>query len=342
MAFYSKAQATVNTIIDVRKLSDLIPMDSPSAVLDEVKIILNMISPTFNDAKVTSVFILTLNLYNGNYQGYQACNTEYHDLQHTTDTFLAMARLIHGAIIHGASFTDHEINLGLSAALLHDAGYIQKRHDKHGTGAKYTANHVQRSMDFFEHYGHEYGLSDQDISAGRTMILCTDLTANLSNINFPSKNIAVLGQMLGAADFLAQMADRIYLEKLLFLYQEFKEAKVGGYESEIDLLKKTVGFYDFIAKRMSTALGMTDQFMIHHFVARWGIMNDLYREAIEGQKNYLKQILSQDSDPRDYLRRNEIVAKIRKQYHKYGLGNKALSVYRLFNGKLRSIPQAVS
>ena len=93
---------------------------------------------------------------------------------------------------------------------------------------------------------------------------------------------------------------------------------------------------------MLTALGMTDQFMIHHFVARWGIMNDLYREAIEGQKNYLKQILSQDSDPRDYLKRNEIVAKIRKQYHKYGLGNKALSVYSLFNGKLRSIPQAVS
>jgi hypothetical protein len=341
MAYFSTIQqSAVNEVIDIRKLADLLPMDSPGAVLDEVKIILHMISPHFNEAAVTSAFILTMNLYNGNYPGYRACNTEYHDLRHTTDTFLAMARLIHGAIIKGETLTDHEMALGLIAALLHDSGYIQKKHDQHGTGAKYTAYHVQRSMDFFEQYGIEYGLSDEDIASGRTMILCTDLAVDVSNIHFPSKQIELLGKMLGTADLLAQMADRVYLEKLLYLYREFKEAKVGNYKSEIDLLEKTVGFYDFIANRFNTSLDAVNRYMSFHFLSRWGIMNDLYQEAVENQKNYLKKILNiQGADPRDYLRRSGIVANIRRRYNKHRL-SKVFSVHRSLNDRLHPIPQA--
>jgi hypothetical protein len=121
--------------------------------------------------------------------------------------------------------------------------------------------------------------------------------------------------MLGAADLLAQMADRTYLSKLLFLYHEFREGKVGDYESEVDLLRKTVGFFDFINHRLETVLGATHRLMRSHFASRWGIHGDLYDEAIEKQKNYLKQILEMsDTDPRDYLRREGIVDRIRKKY----------------------------
>lgn len=300
----------------IKKLSDYVRMDSPEAVLDEVQVILDLISPGFNAAPVGAAFKFTVNLYMGDYPGYRACNTEYHDLRHITDTFLAMARLIHGAVAEGEDFTDRQIVLGLIAALFHDSGYIQEEHDKEGTGAKYTTNHVQLSMNFLESHGAELGLSNEEVTAGRAMIFCTDIAVDISTIiAFPSARIELLGKMLGAADLLAQMADRTYLEKLLFLYDEFREAGIGGYESHIDLLRKTVGFYDFTVQRLETVLDGTDRFMILHFARRWNINANLYHEAIEKQKNYLKRILkAQDFDPRDHLKRGGIVDNIRDKY----------------------------
>lgn len=312
-----KRRSTENRIADARQLSSLVQMDSPQAVLDEVQLILELISSGYNVALVTSTFISTVRLYEGSYPGYRACNTEYHDLNHMTDTFLAMARLIHGVVIDGGAFTDRQIDLGLIAALLHDAGYIQEEHDREGTGSKYTTSHVQRSMGFLKRYGAEHGLSNEEIAAGRTMILCTDLAVDISTIVFPSTKVELLGKMLGAADLMAQMADRTYLEKLLFLYYEFREAGVGDYESEVDFLRKTIGFYDFIAQRLETTLDATDRFIVSHLASRWDVQANLYQEAIGRQKNYLQQILNMpDSDPRDNLKRGQIVDKVRRKYGK--------------------------
>jgi len=297
------------------QLYNLIPMDSPQDVLDEVIVILDLISPDFDTAPVTYAFNMAVNLYKGKYPGYRACNTEYHDLHHTINTFLAKVRLIHGAVLDGETFTNQHITLGLITALLHDVGYIQEEHDMDGTGAKHTANHVQRSMDFLERHGSELGLSYEEITEGLAIILCTDLAVDISTIVFTSDKVELLGKMLGSADLLAQMADRTYLEKLLLLYCEFKEAEIGDYESEVDLLQKTLAFYDFIAQRLKTSLDATDRFVSSHFASRWGTHANLYHVAIEKQRNYLKQILEiQDSDPRDHLKRDGIVDKIRRAY----------------------------
>ena len=216
-------------------IHSLTRMDSPEAVLDEVLYILRLISPGYDADPLTDVFMTTVDLYEGRYPGYQACNVGYHDLNHITDTFLTMARLIHGAVVDGESFSEREIAIGLIAALLHDAGYIQEEHDKVGTGAKYTTIHVQRSMIFFGAYGKQYGLTNEEITASQTMIHCTDLNVDISTISFQSSVVEFLGKMLGAADVLAQMSDRKYLEKLLFLYYEFKEGLVEGYEGEADI-----------------------------------------------------------------------------------------------------------
>jgi len=297
-----------------KQLYELIKSDTAEAVLDEVLLILKSISTDVDSAPVSSAFMTTLELFKGTYLGYQACNTEFHDLRHSIETLLAMARLIHGAVIDGKNFTNDQIVVALIAAILHDAGYIQEGSDRGGTGAKYTASHVQRSMDFLERYGKEAGLSDEAVATGRTMIHCTDLSVDIKAIAFPSIEIQMLSKMLGAADLLAQMADRTYLEKLLFLYHEFSEAQVGDYESELDLLEKTVGFYDFIAHRLESTLDSTDGFMISHFAERWKINRNLYQEAIERQKNYLMQILQKPTDPRSYLRRDDIVFKIDEKY----------------------------
>ena len=304
-------------MVNQTNLYDLVQMDSPEAVLDEVRIVLRLISPDYDVAPVRDAFMTTVDLYEGRYPGYQACNVEYHDLNHITDTFLVMARLIHGAVIDGESFSDREITIGLIAALLHDAGYIQEEHDSEGTGSKYTTIHVERSMAFFGAYGKQYDLSNEEIAAGQSMIHCTDLSVDISTIPFHSAAVEILGKILGAADLLAQMSDRKYLEKILFLYYEFKEGMVGGYEDEVDILRKTVGFYDFIAQRLETALDGVDRFILPHLVARWNIHVDLYHQAIQNQKNYLHKILAiPNSNPRDYLKRDKIVDRVRKKYGK--------------------------
>jgi len=305
-----REKATLNDL----QLSKLIPMGSQEAVLEEAFVILDLISPDFNVIPVDSAFKATVDLFNGKYPGYRACNTEYHDLRHTIDTFLAMIRLIHGAVPDGEAFTDRQILIGLITALLHDVGYIQEDHDTEGTGSKYTSSHVRRSMDFLERHGSEFGLSYEEIVEGRAMILCTDLAVDISTIEFTTAKGALLGKMLGSADLLAQMADRTYLEKLLFLYYEFKEAGIGNYESEMDLLRKTLAFYDFIALRFKTGFDSVDRFMSSHFILRWGIKDNLYHVAIEKQREYLRTIMEiPKPDFRIHLKRDGIVDKIRTE-----------------------------
>jgi len=297
------------------KLYDLVDIYSPKAVLQEVQFILELISEDFDVSPVTTTFDLILNVFQGNHAQYRACNTHYHDLRHTTDAFLTMARLLHGALLNGEDLSESDISTALVAALFHDAGYIQERGDIEGTGAKYSSNHAQKSADFLERHGAECGLSKKQIHEGRIMILCTDVSQDIKSISFPSQKVEFLGRLLNAADILGQMSDRTYLEKLLFLYHEYKEGNVGDYESEADLLRRTVDFYDFIDKRLEPIIEKANRFMVSHLASRWNIHTNLYTEAIEGQRKYLEKILSiPNADPRDHLHRYAIIRKVRAIY----------------------------
>lgn len=297
------------------KLSDLVDIHSPEAVLTEVLEILRLISPDLDNAPVVSAFHTLVRLFSGTYPNYQACNTDYHDLRHTTDAFLAMSRLIHGAMLNGNRFSELHIVTGLVASLFHDVGYIQEAHDTEGTGAKYTAIHEQRSARFFERHGLENGLSEEELLGGKLMILCTDLTTEIGTINFPDPDVELLGRMINGADLLGQMADRTYLEKLLYLFHEFKEGKVGDYTGEVDILRKTPRFYHFIQKRLKKVSDLLDRFMVSHFRSRWMVDTNLYTEAILRQLEFLQEILAiPNADPRDYLKRRDIVQKVRKKY----------------------------
>ncbi|MFC1515991.1 hypothetical protein ACFL7E_04450 [Thermodesulfobacteriota bacterium] len=70
--------------MDNRLLHDLILMNSSAAVLDEVHLILGEISQEFDIALVTRAFHTTVDLFDGKYPGFQACNTACHDLHRTT------------------------------------------------------------------------------------------------------------------------------------------------------------------------------------------------------------------------------------------------------------------
>jgi hypothetical protein len=93
-----------------------------------------MIFEDFDFERVDLAFTDFMDLFAGRYPGYRKCNTRYHDLKHTTDTFMAMARLIHGAAIKGIKITRRGTSLWLISALMHDTGYIQTVDDQTGTG----------------------------------------------------------------------------------------------------------------------------------------------------------------------------------------------------------------
>lgn len=290
-----------------RLLADLVDMDSPEAVLDEVLFILTLLQPGMDPSQLANAFSFTVSLYQGQWPGEQACNTHFHDLRHITDTLLAMIRLIHGAVLSGQRMTPRQIFIGLVGALAHDAGYIQDIGDSCGTGAKYTRVHVERSMAFVQRYGQRYGLTAGEIPICQLMIHCTDLDTNVSELGFPSSAVEALSKMLACADLIGQMADRIYLEKLFHLYREFEEGQVNAYADEMDLLNKTLLFFPMVKERIRMQLGGCDNLAKVHFSRRWGIPENLYQVTIEKQKKYLEHILSHpDRDPIEFLRRKQI------------------------------------
>ncbi len=293
------------------QLSHLVQGDSPWTVLEEVEEIVRLTDEDFDFTHVRACFEDIVDLFEGRYEGYRACKLEYHNLQHTTDTLLAMVRLMHGAVVSGWSIDPHNTDLGLLTAIMHDTGYIQTSDDTEGTGAKYTLNHIERSAAFMRTYLLAHGFAERDYAICETILRCTGLNVKISEIAFASGQVELLGKMLGAADLLGQMGDRAYLEKLLFLYREFREGGIGGYQSELDLLEKTVGFYETTVQRLSRQLDGVDRFMRDHFRERWNIDRNLYAESIERQINYLVKILEDDrTDYRTYLRRGGLVDKL--------------------------------
>ena len=298
-----------------RRITDIFQIDSSVSLWSEVTEILRLISSSFPTDTIRPVFNSVNDLYHGNFPGYRACNTGYHDIRHATATFLAMTRLIHGAALDNCVFSASNVVAGLAAAILHDVGYIQAADDREGTGAKHKALHEQRSMDFLSRHGQAFGLSAEQIAAGRSIISCTDMQKDIGTISFASRQIKFLGKLLASADLLAQLSDQIYLEKLLFLFHECREAGIGNYKRESDIIEKALPFYDVFEDRLKLLKLKADRYLTSHFDSRSKIDENLYRVAIKRHKKYLTGILSsKDADPRHHLRRGGIVATVRRRY----------------------------
>lgn len=299
------------------QLANLVPMESPDAVLDEAITVLGHVSKQVDTVAIRYAFNQTVSLYQGAWEDIRCCSTDYHDLKHITDCFLAMVRLFHGAVETGVQYSPRQVHQGLVAALLHDVGYLQNSDDTEGTGAKYTACHVRRGMDFVGRHFASFGLQESEVHACIAMIHCTDLNCDPTSVPFDDSTSEQIGMMLATADILAQMADRIYLEKLLYLFYELDEARITNYSDEVDLLHQSKDFYTRMAERIETQLSSTNRFMLRHFKARWKTDEDLYQRAIDKQREYLTSILKgTDTDPLNRLRRSRIVDAVKHKYNR--------------------------
>src|SRR5439155_2237036 len=161
----------------------------PTAVEVEAQSAYLTIFPEGDRLFVTRVFAWAIECFTGHYRDYQAVDAHYHDFEHTLQGTLCMARLLCGRQRAGAqpALTECMFQLGLLAILLHDTGYLKKRDDTKGTGAKYTLTHVERSADFAARLLAEKGFSASDIKAVQNMIRCTGVEAKLSAIPFQNE-----------------------------------------------------------------------------------------------------------------------------------------------------------
>ena len=297
------------------KLYDLVDIINPKNVFKEIKHIISLMGNDFDYSILEHISDDVISIFSGNYPGYRASNTKYHDLEHTNSVALATARLIHGGFIEGHKFTPENILLALIAAFFHDIGFIQSVSDLKGSGAKYTIGHEYRSIDFMKKYLSQLSFSNQFKIDCSHIIMCTVLNLTPKEIPFRSMEFAILGKIVGSADLLAQMADREYLEKLFLLFKEFEEASLPGYGSELELLRKTEDFYKPVAqKRLMEEFDNVSAFMRSHFKDRWKIDRNLYTESITSNIKYLKSVISECKDSYNcyfqYLRRGGIQKKL--------------------------------
>ncbi len=208
-------------------------------------------------------------LFTGRYPGYNGCDTTYHDMQHTLDMTLALARLVSGyerSVEPRDRLGAARAQMAIITSLFHDSGYIRhETRDKDFTnGAEFTLYHVSRSADFLRRYLPELGLA-RDVGVASMIVHFTGYELDLDNIELDDPRDIICGHLIGTADMIAQMADRCYLEKCRDrLYNEFvvggvavENAKPGEYmvryKSGKDLLIKTPAFYQQVMReRLST------------------------------------------------------------------------------------------
>jgi hypothetical protein len=204
---------------------------------------------------VLRAFGWAIDCFTGRHRDYQAIDALYHDFEHTLQGTLCMARLLAGR--HRAHarpvLSRRMFELGLLAILLHDTGYLKRRDDRGGTGAKYTLTHVARSTEFAEELMAEKGYCWEEIHSVQHMIRCTGVNVDLAAIPFQSTRERIVGYALGTSDLLGQMAASDYVEKLPILYSEFVEAAEyseggmppgGGFSSADDLMSKSPLFWE--------------------------------------------------------------------------------------------------
>jgi hypothetical protein len=262
----------------------------PAAVEADVQSAYLAMFPDGDRFFVPRIFGWAIECFTGNYRDYQAVDAHYHDFEHTLQGTLCMARLLHRRHLAGAEppLTQRMVQLGLVAILLHDTGYLKKREDTEGTGAKYTVTHVERSAEFAAQLLAEKRFSASEIKAVQNMIRCTGVDARLGEIPFQSETEKIIGFALGTADLLGQMAAEDYVDKLPILFSEFAEAAkfshdqthfIGMFASAADLMEKTPIFWE---KYVQTKLN-------REFGGLYRFLNDPYPS---GPNAYLEKIES--------------------------------------------------
>ncbi len=284
-------------------VTNSVNVTAADSVCQHVREIFTSIYPANYFAPVEQSFEDFEKLFEGDFKGYQACDTFYHDKQHSLDMTLALMRLIEGynQLHPKAPLNADYAAIGIITALYHDAGYIRENGDENINGSVYTRVHVSRSANFLSQYLPMIGLADY-VEIATNIVHYTGYELKPEQIRLPDPLLHTLGYMIGSADLIAQMSDRCYLEKCRDrLYPEFVLGDIAEqihddgsreviYSSGEDLLQKTPDFYNLeINSRLNNVFKGVYQLAEKHF----GNSN-LYVDALESNISHLMQLIEKD------------------------------------------------
>ena len=262
-------------------VTNRVQVSSPAAVRRAVAEIFGELYPHAAFDPVWLAFHDFERFFRGQHPEYHGVDTAYHDMQHTLDMTLALARLIAGyerSAEPGHTLGPERATLGLITALYHDAGYLRHRERDLGyiNGAEFTLTHVSRSAEFLRDYLPTLEL-ERFVPIATQIVHFTGYELSLDSIELDDPVDSVIGHLLGTADLLAQMADRCYLEKCrVRLFAEFVlagiavetsgEEPIVRYSSGRDLLSKTMAFYERSARhRLDVSFDHAYRFLEAYF-----------------------------------------------------------------------------
>ena len=283
-------------------VTNRVNVEDPVRVRDAILTLYAARFPGADLAPLEHAFADFKKLFEGSFPGYLACDTLYHDMRHTLDMTLALARLVDGhdrACATADRLGPRRAVLGVLIALLHDSGYL-KRSSESGVenGAVFTKTHVSRGADFLSAYLPEIGFAAEAALAAR-LVHFTGYEMEIDEIRVEDPKDRMIGCLVGTADLIGQMSDRMYLEKCReFLYKEFVWGKIARerlpdghevvrYASPEDLIIKTPGFYEYVARtRIQKKLGNVDRFAEAHFDGP-----SLYQAEIDRNMDFLRETI---------------------------------------------------
>jgi hypothetical protein len=283
-------------------VTNTVQVSSPTAVRNAVEELFQQSWPGISFERLAQAFVDFERLFTGQYPGYYGCDTVYHDMQHSLDDTLAMARLLCGyEQLHGPEerLGASRAELGLVVALFHDAGYIRQTDDtQHRNGAEFTRTHVARGAQFLQQYLPTIGLA-ACLPAATQIIHFTGYEVPFEDIRLDDKRDRRVGHLLGTADMMAQMSDRCYLEKCRDrLYPEFVlggvalgRDELGGlqvtYGSGLDVLRQTPAFFEQTMRtRLDGEFGRAYRYVEALYDGR-----NPYMEAIDRNLEHLARVL---------------------------------------------------
>ena len=287
-------------------VTNTVQVCNPAAVRDAVH---ELFAETFSGLSFDKLWLAFYDferLFTGRFPGYKGCDTTYHDMQHTLDMTLALARLAVGyerSVEPADRLGAGRAQMAVITSLFHDSGYIRHevRDRDFSNGAEFTLYHVSRSADFLRRYLPELGMT-KDVGISSMIVHFTGYELDLDKIELDDPRDIICGHLIGTAELIAQMADRCYLEKCRDrLYNEFvvggvavENARPGEYmvryKSGKDLLKKTPAFYQQVTRdRLNSKFNR----VYRYAEVLYGGHNP-YIDAIKSNITHLVRVLQSD------------------------------------------------
>lgn len=217
----------------------------------------------------------------------------YHNLRHTRIVTLAAARIFHGLHHGGTKIRAVAVEKGLLCALFHDTGMLELRMEQHPfIDCKSTVTHEKRSAQLMRSYISIIGLPVYYSLECEEIINHTNLAVE-TNAIVCSNESKLIGQVVGSADVIAQMADRYYLECLSSLFYEMKKDDSTQFSTLHEMMVNTSAFYESIKGRLQNELGGVYHSLRHHFNKTLQVDRNVYMDQIDANVDYLNKIMDQ-------------------------------------------------